>query len=249
MTLDPGSTFVNSKLASLLVQRKRYADALAIVDRFEARGLSKSDLFAGLFLEFYFSENALPHAEELAAAAPERMRNHATANNHLGYLRLRAGKASAALPLFQRAIELEPKESEHHTLLAECHRKLHNWPAALKAADKALELEAENTDALFERACALAQLKRPVEALGVLRTALELDEEAFMSEDLEKEEALKPLARLPGFKRLVEDVKRVEDGESPVAPEQKPAETPVAPQAKKPAQTPAVQPAKKPAEK
>jgi tetratricopeptide (TPR) repeat protein len=225
LTLDAGSTYINGELAGLLVRQKRYADAVQIIDRFEARGPTKDDLFSALFVEFYLNDDTLPQAEELAGAAPERMRKNAAANNHLGSLRLRAGKAAAAIPLFTRAIELEPEESDHHSCLAECHRKLRNWPAALKAADKALELDAENTDALFERACALAQLKRPMEAVAALRKAFDLDDEAFMADDLEKEEALKPLARLRGFRKLVEDVRKLEEGEeTPAPPAKKPAE-------------------------
>ena len=85
--------------------------------------------------------------------------------------------------------------------MAVVYRKLRQWTAALNAADVATMLNAENADAHYNRACALARLGRANEAIAALKRYIELDEDA----DFESEEDLKPLARLPAFKKLLAD--------------------------------------------
>lgn len=66
----------------------------------------------------------------------------------------------------------------------------------------------DNADAYFHKACALAQLRRPAEAIAALKKAIELDEDLTFTDDLEAEPDLKPLAALPAFRKIVQDTKQ-----------------------------------------
>jgi tetratricopeptide (TPR) repeat protein len=99
-------------------------------------------------------------------------------------------------------------------LIAEAHRKLHSWAAALKSADSALAIDPKDADAQFYRACALAQLRRPIEAVAALKKAIELDDELFTADELEEEADLKPLAGVSAFKKFVAELRRSEQAEA-----------------------------------
>jgi tetratricopeptide (TPR) repeat protein len=212
--LDPFNPITYSDLAELLISESRYKEALAVIDQSKGRGLSKDEMFATFLFARSDAPGASERAEALAAAAPERLIINFRANINLASVRISADRAREALPLLKRAAELDPKSSEPHTLMNTAYCKLHNWLAALKEADAAIALEAENADAYYGRACALAQLRRSVEAIAALKKALELDPDSYSPDELESESNLKPLATLPGFKKLVDDLKKKETEET-----------------------------------
>jgi Flp pilus assembly protein TadD len=76
-----------------------------------------------------------------------------------------------------------------------------NWNAALKSAQQAISMDAEYSEAHYQRACALARLGRTKEAMAALEKAVELDPD--QSEYIADEKDLKPLASLPAFKKLL----------------------------------------------
>jgi Tfp pilus assembly protein PilF len=207
---DPQLPGNYSDLARFLVSQRRYQDALTAIDQSRGRGESKDEMFAQLFLSASADKQAAEFLDGLAAAAPNRMAKNSMANLYLGWLRINDGRAGEAIPLLKTAASLNPKIASPHVSIAEAYRKLHNWASALKSADAAIQLETENTDAHFQRACALAQLRRPTEAIASLKKAIELDEELMVADDLEAEPDLKPLAGLPAFKKLVQQIKQAE---------------------------------------
>jgi len=71
----------------------------------------------------------------------------------------------------------------------------------LKAAEQALQLDDENADAHYNRACALARLRRTKEAMEALQKAVDLDPDIV--DGLSDEPDLKALASLPEFKKLM----------------------------------------------
>jgi tetratricopeptide (TPR) repeat protein len=118
-------------------------------------------------------------------------------------MRTGAHRAAEALPLLRRAAELEKKSAEPYDALAECYRSLHNWPAAVSAANTAIDSDAADAEAYYQRACALARLGRIRDAIASLQKSVELDQ--IMAESIEDEQDLKPLASLPEFKKLLAD--------------------------------------------
>lgn len=220
--LDPLDPNKYSDLARLLISESRFKEALGVIDQLQGRGASKDEMFASFMFADLETPGASDRAEELAAAAPERLAGNYRANMNLATVRVNADRARDALPLLKRAIELDPKSSEPHTLMNTAYRKLHNFLLALKAADSGIALDAKDSEAYYGRACALAQLRRPAEAIAALKKALELDDESYTSEELENEADLKPLAALPGFKKLIEEMKKSEATEN--EPAKKPPE-------------------------
>jgi tetratricopeptide (TPR) repeat protein len=85
--------------------------------------------------------------------------------------------------------------------LAALYRKQSRWPAALKAANTAITLNAEDSEAYYQKACVLARLGRIKEAMAALTKSVELDDsQVYYLKDVED---LKPLAGLPEFKKLL----------------------------------------------
>jgi len=213
LELDPLDPDNYSSLASWLLKQKRYKDALVVVDQTRGRGTSKDDLFASLFFTLYGEPGDLELADGLAAESSTRVFNSFRASVNLATVRILRDHPREALPPLKRAIELDPKNTRPHALLAEAYRKMHSWPVALKSADAAIVIDPTDADAHYQRACALAQLRRPTEAVAALKKAFELDSELYLAEELEQEPDLKPLAAFRAFKKLVADIKRAEEGE------------------------------------
>jgi Flp pilus assembly protein TadD len=123
------------------------------------------------------------------------------ANLSLGRAMLRAERYPAAERLFNAAAQIDKKSTSPQIGLAELYRKQSRWAAALKAADYAISLDPEDSEAHYQRACALARLRRLNEAMAALTKSVELDQEQTLF--IGEEEDLKPLASLPEFKKLL----------------------------------------------
>jgi tetratricopeptide (TPR) repeat protein len=197
---DPRSHSRWVELAMMLVQSKRYDAALAAIDEGTKQSGTSEDLLAWLILRLGMADHG-EAAEALAAAHPERLAKSAEANLNLANLRIGAGRLQAALPLLQKALELKKDSVEAHTAKAEVYRHLHNWAAALQAADAAIRIDEANAAAHYHRACALARLGRATAAMAALKQAIELDED--MADNIAEEEDLQSLKRLPEFKKLL----------------------------------------------
>jgi tetratricopeptide (TPR) repeat protein len=199
---DPRDTSNYVEMAYWLAAQRLYKDAIASLQEGSRYGRSRDELLADVLSNFYYKEET-EAAEGLAAAAPEVMASSARANYYLGSMRMGAGRAREAVPLFKKAISISGKESYLHDALAECYRKLRNWTAALQAADAAIKIEKEDGTAHYHRACALARLGRRVEAMAALKLAVELDAEIDLEVDIKDEPDLKPLAAMREFKQLL----------------------------------------------
>lgn len=86
--------------------------------------------------------------------------------------------------------------------------RLRNWRAALASAEAAIKIDDEDVDAHYHRACALARLGRSQDSIAALKRVIELDED--YAELFAEEEDLKPLARLPQFKKLLPKEEKTE---------------------------------------
>lgn len=197
---DPHNSETYSNLAYLMATKKEYAKSLAIIDEGIKQGCDETMMISSLFSDLG-SDEATDTIEEFFAANSERMKNNLHANLSVGWMRVHDDRAKEALPLFKRALELDPKNISAHNAMSETYRTLRDWRAALQWADAAIKLSAEDADAHYNRACALARLGRAQEAIAALKRVIELDEE--YAEYLADEEDLKPLARLPQFKKLL----------------------------------------------
>ena len=109
----------------------------------------------------------------------------------------------------QRVVSLGP-EARDYTSIARANRSANRPAQALGAADQAIKLNGEYSEAHFERACALARLGRMREAVASLKRALELDPE--LGESLDSNDR-KLVDSLPEFKKLFEE--KSAEGEAP----------------------------------
>lgn len=196
---DASGDYVYLDLAEFLTQRARHDEALAVIDDGAKRVKSGTNLYADLISRFYGDE--APLAEKLVAARPERLEKNAEAGLHLAWIRIYSGRAGDALLLLRSVIALDPKSVDAQNAMAEAHRALRQWKEALASANAAVQLDGDDAQAHYNRACALAQLGRRDGALLALHRAIELDEE--LAYEIGEEEDLKPLSRLPGFKKLL----------------------------------------------
>lgn len=197
---DPANTDECVDFAAFLAFRRRFQEASAVIDEASKSAGATGDFFGDLMTELYFADDkTIP--EGLARSQPQRMEQSALANLYLGYVRLESGKSLLAIPLLKKAAALRRDWADPYVAMARAYRNLRNWTAAMNAADTAIKINAQDSDAHYQRACALARLGRAKEALGSLTKAFELDPDMLTS--IGEEADLKILASQPAFKKLL----------------------------------------------
>ena len=214
--IDPSDTSNYRELVGLILLHNLSGDWKALLAAGE-KYQESDDLFGEIMDDFFYLEETKT-AEKLAAAEPLRMRKSALANRSLGELFTEDGRYVEAERLLNMALRLY-KESEAaqkqfagssvadtYVALAKLYRKQSRWLSALKAADQAIALNAKDHEAYFQRACALARLRRSNEAIAALGKSIELF--APMANDLSTETDLKSLSTLPGFQKLLPPAKK-----------------------------------------
>lgn len=197
---DPGNIEQFFEFAEFLAIRKRFQEAVSVIDGVDPKASGEDDPFGHLMTHLYYLEDTTV-SEELALSQPQRMDKSAVANLYLAYVRFGNGGTLQAIPLLRRAVALRKDWSEPYGAMANGYRTLRNWKAALNAANTAIKLEADYSDAHFSRACALARLGRIGEALQSLEKAVELDPD--LPDIIGDEADLKVLASKPAFKKLL----------------------------------------------
>jgi len=197
---DPSNTEQFVDYATFLAMRKRFNEAATVVEEADKKAGAEADVFGDLMLQLYFEDDKTV-IEQLAQSQPQRMEKSSVANLYLAYVRIENGKSLQALPLLKKAAALKKDSSEPYAAMASAYRKLRNWPAALNAADTAIRIDPEDSDAHFHKACALARLGRLTEALRSLERAVEL--ESDLAEMIGEETDLKVLASKPAFTKLM----------------------------------------------
>jgi tetratricopeptide (TPR) repeat protein len=109
--------------------------------------------------------------------------------------------ASAKESPTTKASANDQEAANAYVALAKLYRKQSRWLTALKAANQAVALNAGDSDAHYQRACALARLRRFNDAIAALNKAIEIFR--YQSHALADEPDLKPLSNLPAFKKLL----------------------------------------------
>ena len=200
LALDAGEPYNYINLITLYLRTDRLADVRSLLVASDKHIAADDDLF-GVLMEQLVLLDHLKEAEQLAASEPARMKTSLDANLELGHALLRAKRYVEAERLFNTAAQIDKKSAAPHLSLSVLYRKQSRWPAALKAADHAIALDPQNSEAYYQRACALAPMRRLKEAMAALTKSVELDEDQVMF--IEEQEELKPLASFPEFKKLL----------------------------------------------
>jgi len=202
---DPANNDEYVNFAAFLAFRKRFQEAGAVIDETNKQASATDDFFGELMTKLYYATDKTTF-EGFARNQPQRMQRNALANLYLAYAQLENGKSLLAIPLLKKAAALRSDWADPHVAMARAYRNLRNWTAAVKFAEAAIKIDPENSDAHYQRACALARLGRVKEALASLTKAFELEPD-FM-ESINEEADLKILASQPAFKKLVAEQKQ-----------------------------------------
>jgi ADP-heptose:LPS heptosyltransferase len=104
----------------------------------------------------------------------KRQPRHAGAQHNLGLIALQRGRPADALPLFERALGIDPGQSAWWSNRSIALHLLGRPVEALAALDRALALDPRSPQALNNRSTILAELDRVEEALADCERALAL---------------------------------------------------------------------------
>lgn len=198
--LEPATADNYMPLVLFLVLNDRFADARPVFDDYDQRHDTDVDLLTEVIRQLFIEEEG-DRAVKLADGEPARMKANAEANLLLGRIHTEAGRYAIAFKHLNLTAQLEKTWSAPYVVMATIYRKQSHWGAALKAADQAIKLDEEDCEAYYERACALARLRRLKEAMAALEKSVDLDPDHL--EWVPDEADLKPLSSLPAFKKLL----------------------------------------------
>ena len=156
-------TFAHLQRGLLLLQQDRHE--LAATEFRAALVQEPSDAAAHAYLAMCLAEQgeyreATREAEEAIRLAPDSDLPYSA----LAQVMVRRNQLNLAELAIRNAIQLFPYDADHHAMLAAIKLELRDWPAALDAAEKGLEIDPEHGRCNNLRAMALVKLGRRAEA-------------------------------------------------------------------------------------
>jgi tetratricopeptide (TPR) repeat protein len=202
LSLDPENTDYQSTLIAFYLNNNRLVQAKENLSKTLKTTKDTDTSLTRLLNKLYFIEKDpawYQRAEELLLTFPKEVSNNKEAIKFLARVQNEQGKYLVAMRTMQKALVIKP-ESTDYSLIAYLSRSSKKYQEALVASDKAIKLDNTNTDAHFEKACALVQLGKKQEAVESIKKLIEFGSEL---EELLEEEELKPLADLPAVKSLL----------------------------------------------
>ena len=168
----PGMALGHSLLAQSLLSAGREEEALAVMRRAHAGGVTTPALTRQLGL--LLAERGAAE-EALAVLAPLARSGDAAARCTLDVAHSEAGRQREAFELLQAVLAEDPRDAEAWERLALVELRLQHWPQARDAARRALALHPTRARAWNDLGVALFQLGAKDEALDAWERAAELD--------------------------------------------------------------------------
>ncbi len=162
---------IHLERGKLLLAQNRLAEAERELK--EALAYAPEDAYAMAWLaECYLNGSRFREALELS----ERAMGYAPHNSFLLYTLARSyfynQQVEQARGVIREALQINPNDPDFFLLLAHVEFYEENWNKALKAAERGLELDAENVNLVNMRAQALVKLNRKGEAAAAIDYAL-----------------------------------------------------------------------------
>jgi tetratricopeptide (TPR) repeat protein len=180
---------------------KRFADNMAMEYRIGARVVQRHDFLEGVRAVIVDKDNAPKWDPPTLEGVTDAMLDA----NHF----LELGKDAEAGVKFREAIEFDETRWEAHLGYGITELHLHQPEMALAAFDRA-ETIADSRKASktkiagvhYNRACALAALKRTDDAITALRTAIKLSSASLWIDGIETDPDLEPLRGDASFRKF-----------------------------------------------
>ena len=116
-------------------------------------------------------QGRLPEARAALGEFLARSPDHAEALHLAGLVEIKSGRPAAAVPLFERCVEVAPGVAFAWSNLGVAHNGCGDFTRALACFDRSLELAPGNVAALKSRGIALRHLGRHDEAMATFRRA------------------------------------------------------------------------------
>ena len=147
-------------------------ESLAIEDRFETH-ISMAEVLIDRDENNDLDEARRHLLQAKAMLPPDSVGDEAHIEMHLGEIAMEQGRAKEALEHYQRVAELEPDFASSWTDVAYAHKKLGNFEDAEASFRRALALEPENEDFIWNLGELYLDNKRYVPAIQIFEDAVE----------------------------------------------------------------------------
>jgi superkiller protein 3 len=160
-----------------LIQQGRYDDALAVLRVAASVGMATDDRVELARVDSLVTAGLLDEAEQGLRAVVERFPDAGQAYWHWGRLYMRLNREADALAQFERAARLNPiaGAAPLHVIVGQLHENQLDPDAALRAFERAIDVNPNHAPAHRELAEALVGLDRLDEARAEFLIALRLD--------------------------------------------------------------------------
>jgi tetratricopeptide (TPR) repeat protein/nucleoside phosphorylase len=169
--LEPSEARHHANLGRSLAQQERYVEAAASYER--ALALSPNDVSNLELLGVLYVEIGRPHdAERCFSSAVEVAPNSPEAHENLGRYLASIGQHERAIPILQRAMEIE-ESARRHELLGGSYADQLCWPEAEASFRRAATLEPDNIQHFQNLGICIMNQGRFKEALAVFESELQ----------------------------------------------------------------------------
>jgi tetratricopeptide (TPR) repeat protein len=161
-------------LGTSQLETKDIAGALATLHRVEKIG-KKNPAALTAYGRAFLMADSVEQAIRFLTLAKEYDRNSPAVSSMLGDAYLRQNVPPLALTHYQRAVELNPKDTESRMKMARIYEKMQNYNEAVKQYDGVLAIDSVRTDALFAKGKILVRAKMYERAVSPLRKFTSLE--------------------------------------------------------------------------
>jgi Flp pilus assembly protein TadD len=194
LKLQPADRAARLQLASLLYGSGKTVDALAELDRVDAGGPPSGES-ARLRASIAISQEQWGAAVRVLSPAVAAAPSDAVLHAELGHVLLEKKDYANARPELQKAITLDPKQTDVLRDLMDAEYLGGDCPAALQSLDELAQREAPKAGVWFVRATCYDKQQRIAEAASAYHKFLDMDQGRNDKQDFQARERLKVLER------------------------------------------------------
>ena len=169
LSIDPEDLWTNMHLADIYYDLGRYKEAIDTLEEALRNGIETSMIHTTIG-DCYYRLNDLQSAEEHFSKALEI--NPMVGSAGLGYVFSDRGQSKKAIKYFEKALELEPWETDHLYSIATDYMKLKEYDKAMDYLRKIQEETPNDADAYYYIADLYGQQDKIDEAINTIKFGL-----------------------------------------------------------------------------